>query len=371
MASEIEIKTERLMRLADSQGLDGILLNGQHNFAWITGGASNGIDQTRDNGAASVLVAKDGRRILLASNIEMPRLQSEVVSANDFVPMEFPWQDERSSSRFLISQAIYALGDGQIATDIPIDASAPAIEGLITRCRYSLTADEKVRFRDLGRDAGQAMRNVVDRIKPGETEIEIAGAIRSELEKANITAPVVLVAVDDRMKKYRHPVPTANKWEKTAMLVACVRRGGLTASLSRIVSVGAATREMRERTNAAAFVNASLWNATREGTSGRDLYEVAANAYAEAEFADEINKHHQGGAAGYRTREWVAHPECNETVQPDQAFAWNPSIAGTKVEETVILENNFVQAITTSPDFPSIVHEIDGIEYSSPGILEI
>ncbi len=371
MASETEIKTERLMRLAESEGLAGILLNGQHNFAWITGGASNGIDQTRDNGAASVLVAKDGRRILLANNIEMPRLLSEVVSASEFVPIEFPWQDEKSSSRFLISQAIGALGGGQIATDIPLDASAPAIEGMITKCRYSLTADEIIRFKELGRDAGQAMRKVIDQIKPGETEIGIGLAIRLELGKANITSPVVLVAADDRISRYRHPVPSDKKWEKTVMLVACARRGGLTVSLSRIVSVGTTTRDLCERTNATAFVNASLWNATREGTSGRDLYQVAANAYAEAEFPDEINKHHQGGAVGYRTREWVAHPECNETVQPDQAFAWNPSIAGTKVEETVILENGFVETITTSPDFPSIVHEIDGIEYSSPGILEI
>ena len=60
----------------------------------------------------------------------------------------------------------------------------------------------------------------------------------------------------------------------------------------------------------------------------------AAKAYAEKGFADEIDLHHQGGAAGYRTREWVAHPNANDVVRNDQAFAWNPSITGTKVEET-------------------------------------
>lgn len=371
MTSEIDIKTERLMRLAERQGIDGFLLNGQHNFAWITAGASNGIDHSRDNGAASIVVARDGRRFILANNIEMPRLLAEVVSPSDFVPVEFTWQDEKSSSRFLILKAIDAVGQSQIATDILIDPSEAAIDGMIAECRFSLTLDEIGRFKELGRDAGQAMRNVVDRISPGDSETEIASAIRTELGRSGITAPVVLVAADERMAKYRHPVPTSNKWEKTVMLVACARRGGLTASLSRIISLGAASRDLRDRTNAAAFVNASLWNAMREGTSARDLYTVAANAYNEVGFAGEIDKHHQGGAAGYRTREWVAHPGCMEQVQPDQAFAWNPSITGTKVEETVIVSNGTCEVITASPGWPTITNTIDGVDYHSPGILEI
>ncbi|HLA94443.1 MAG TPA: hypothetical protein VK612_01895, partial [Pyrinomonadaceae bacterium] len=75
--------------------------------------------------------------------------------------------------------------------------------------------------------------------------------------------------------------------------------------------------------------------------------------------------------AGYRTRDWVAHTTSSEIVQEHQAFAWNPSITGTKVEETVIVTDGDAETITTSPDFPVITTNIEGREYHSPGILNI
>jgi len=371
MPTELEIKTERLMQVIRMHGLGGVLLNGQHNFAWITGGTDNGVDRSRDNGVASVLVTSSGKRFLLANRIEMPRLLDEQVSANDFEPVDFGWQEEKSSSRFVIGIAIDLAGSAQIATDIPLDSSSPAIDGSIAHERCSLTVEEVERFRLLGRDAGIAVKDTVTKVQSGQSELEIAAAMSSELEKHSIRSVVSLVAADERIAKYRHPVPTANRLKNTVMLVACARRGGLTASLTRIATIGKASDDLIERTKAAAFVNANLWHATREGVSGRELYEVAAKAYAEVGFAGEIDKHHQGGAAGYRTREWVAHPECLDQVQSNQAFAWNPSITGTKVEETVIAANGTCEVITASPGWPTITHTIDGIDYHSPGILEI
>jgi antitoxin VapB len=88
-------------------------------------------------------------------------------------------------------------------------------------------------------------------------------------------------------------------------------------------------------------------------------------------FADEINRHHQGGACGYRTRDWVAHPASAQTVFANQAFAWNPSITGTKVEETGISSLDGFEIVTTTPGFPQIMVCENGREYLSPGILSI
>jgi antitoxin VapB len=368
---EIEIKTERVVDLLARECLGGVILNAQHNFSWITGGASNGVDLSRENGAASIFVRKDGRRFILASNIELGRMLAEEVAVDDFEPVEFSWQAEKSLADTVIRQARDLANGGEIASDISLHPGTRAIEGKIAGCRYQLTPQEMDRYRALGRDAGFAMRRVIDEIAPGESELEIAAKLRSELAAAHINSVVTLVAADDRIAKFRHPVPSANLWRTTVLLVTCAKRNGLIASLSRIVCNGEPPARLSRITESAAVVNARLTAATGPGTTGSALYETAAAAYADLGFADEIDKHHQGGATGYRTRDWVAHPKCAEIVQSNQAFAWNPSITGTKVEDTIIVTDDGIETVTSSPDFPLIPTMIDGVEYRSTGILSI
>ena len=51
--------------------IGGVLINSQHNFAWLTAGGNNGVDSSRENGAASLLIRNDGRKFILASKIEI------------------------------------------------------------------------------------------------------------------------------------------------------------------------------------------------------------------------------------------------------------------------------------------------------------
>ncbi|HEX8096966.1 MAG TPA: hypothetical protein VF507_02975, partial [Pyrinomonadaceae bacterium] len=104
---------------------------------------------------------------------------------------------------------------------------------------------------------------------------------------------------------------------------------------------------------------------------GAELYEAAARAYVDEGFEGEEHKHHQGGATGYRTRDWVAHPSSEERVQLNQAFAWNPSVTGTKVEDTVIVLGDEIEVITRTPDWPHIAVSARGREYLSPDVLSL
>lgn len=153
------------------------------------------------------------------------------------------------------------------------------------------------------------------------------------------------------------------------MIVVCARRGGMIASFSRIVSSGAIPDELRRRTLAAARVNAQLLAATQNNVSGADLFRLAARTYAAEGLENEELLHHQGGATGYRTRDWIAHPACAERVQLQQAFAWTPSVTGTKVEETCIAFAGGVEVLTATPDWPQITVRVAGRDYLSPDIL--
>ena len=154
------------------------------------------------------------------------------------------------------------------------------------------------------------------------------------------------------------------------MIVVCARRAGLIAALTRIVWAGPVPEEIRRRTRAAAEVNARLLAATRPGAVGRDLFEAAVRAYADLGFPGEERLHHQGGACGYLSRDWIAHPRCGEVVEPWQAFAWNPSITGTKVEETWIVSGGSAEGITATPGWPRLEVEVNGHPFSLPDVAE-
>jgi Xaa-Pro aminopeptidase len=369
-SEEINTKTARIVDLLAANNLGGALISSQPNFSWLTAGGTNGVDLSREPGAGALLVRKDGKRFVLANRIEMPRLLGEELAGAEFEPVEFSWQEEKASPTFLATRALTLLDKGAaLGSDVDVGSDARPVDGVLARCRYQLTSSEIERFRRLASDAAQAIGKLVRELVPGETEREVARRVTDALAAADIRAVVNLVAADDRIQKYRHPVPTDRRWDKVLILVVCGRRRGMIASFTRIVCNGAIPDELRRRTQATARVNAQLLAATRPGTIGSELYEVTARAYAQEGFEGEEQFHHQGGATGYRTRDWLAHPACTEQVKLGQAFAWNPSITGTKVEETCIAFADGVEVLTATPDWPQIPVRVEGREYLSPDVL--
>src|SRR5215212_5289686 len=139
--------------MLSAENLGGVLITSQHNFSWLTAGAINGIDLSRESGAGALLVRRDGLRFVLASRIEMARLQTEELAGEDFEVVEFGWEEEKANSSFLSERARALLNDGDttLGSDLPIAGNIRAVEGAIARCRSELTSPEIERFRQLGR----------------------------------------------------------------------------------------------------------------------------------------------------------------------------------------------------------------------------
>jgi antitoxin VapB len=94
-------------------------------------------------------------------------------------------------------------------------------------------------------------------------------------------------------------------------------------------------------------------------------------AYREAGFPEEWQLHHQGGLAGYAPREIVATPTSDAEVLLGQAYAWNPSITGTKSEDTILIGKDGNEILTAIGGWPTITVKTDGRSLERPDILEI
>jgi Xaa-Pro dipeptidase len=361
-AAEHDEKLTRVARVAAGAGVGGILLAAHHNIAWLTGGAANRIDASREAGSARLFLAANGRRYVLANAIEMPRLLDEELAGLEYEPVEYAWTDDQDPAHAVRTARALLTAGARLGGDWPLP-DVTGLEPALARARALLTDGEISRYRSLGADAGQLMAQVARTLSPGDDERDIARAIADGAAAIRGRAIVALVGSDERLRRYRHPVPAAAAWRHVVMMALCAERDGLVVSLSRIVTA-APPADLDARTRAAAAVFGRLLAGTRAGVTGAQLYEIAAQAYADAGYPGEERRHHQGGAIGYRAREWVAHPSSPDVVQARQAFAWNPTITGTKIEDTALLIDGRVEIVTASPDWPSMPTGMDGVNAS-------
>jgi antitoxin VapB len=360
--AEADQKLGRIRELLKRRSVDAILLRRADNFAWATCGASSVVNTAAEHGAASLLITPSAK-YLLTDRIEAPRLEGEErLAAQGWDVRVSPWYEADAGIEDLTAGM-------KLAADAPrpgaVDLSAELMP-----LRASLTPEEAARYRDLGSLCAQSMDAAIRLTRPGMTEHELSGLLAREASARGVQTIVNLVATDERIFRYRHPLPTDKRMDHYAMLVICGRKWGLVCSLTRLVHFGALPDELRRKSEAAASVDGRLIGATRPGKSLGDIFKEGMAAYETAGFADEWKLHHQGGLAGYNPRELVATPTTTFPVSVLQAYAWNPSITGTKSEDTILVGDDGNEVITAIPGWPSIEVKAGPRAMQRPAILE-
>jgi Xaa-Pro aminopeptidase len=179
-----------------------------------------------------------------------------------------------------------------------------------------------------------------------------------------------MVAADDRISRFRHPIPTEKKIEKFLMFSINARKWGLVVCLTRFVYFGKLPASLKEKYEANVFVDCTLMAHTRPGSPAREVLQKGIEAYQEKGFPEEWKLHHQGGAIGYVPREYRVNFKTPDIVQENQAFTWNPSIAGTKSEDTILATKKGPEMITRPIQYPTISMTVAGIPFTRPAILE-
>lgn len=366
---EINDKIDRLKNFLISEKLDGILLTQVRNFYWITAGiANNQIVLNKDVGAATIFIRKDGAKFLLCSYAEAGRLMDESLMELGYELKQFNWY-ETNAVKDVRGEIVRELSQGgKIGSDIDFPG-AVNVDEKFKRLRFTLSDSEIKRLRWVGRQTTEAIANVCRLIQPGMGEYEIEAMTSAELRSRGIIPTVLLIGVDDRISKYRHALPGGAKLQKYGMINVVAEKWGMPVAVTRFVHFGPLPNELKTKLVKTAKVNAHYQLATVPGKNLAELFEECKSWYGEAGYPDEWKLHHQGGAIGYDDREYVIYPGVNEVVQSHQAFAWNPTITGAKVEDTIIIFDDHFEVITIADNWPMIKTELNGKVYEQPGIL--
>jgi Xaa-Pro dipeptidase len=361
---EIKEKERRVREFLRSKGLKALLLKRQANFSWMTCGGLNLVGITTEMGATSLLITEDSK-FVISNNIEAPRMiEEEGLEKQGFSVKTFPWHEDQE-----VALVRELAGEGTVGSDVPFPDATMLAED-IARLRYSLTPEEIERYRWLGEKASLALEKTVMKTKKGEKESEVVGRLCKELWKDRIDPIMLMSAADDRISKFRHPIPTEKKIEKYLMVSVNARKWGLIVSLTRFLYFGRLPRELKKKYEANVFIDCTLMAHTRPGIPAKEVLQKGIDVYYEKEYPEEWKLHHQGGSIGYTGRDYRTNFKTPDLIQENQAFTWNPSITGTKSEDTILATSNGPEMITKPILYPTLSMTVGDISFKRPAILQ-
>ncbi|CAI5511679.1 unnamed protein product [Closterium sp. Naga37s-1] len=106
---------------------------------------------------------------------------------------------------------------------------------IFAELRATLTPFEVGKYRILARQCGELLGEVARGLRRGMTEKEVAGAVAGACYSRGIHPILLLVGADERMDKWRHPLPTSSVAKLRLIITLSGWRHGLIASLSRVI----------------------------------------------------------------------------------------------------------------------------------------
>ncbi|MED3647653.1 M24 family metallopeptidase, partial [Halalkalibacterium halodurans] len=349
-------QVRKVRRWLIDQPFDGILLSEQKNIAWLTGARAY-VNLATERSIVFFLIT-ESETVMYCSNIEKERLLAEEIGDTVGEIHVFPWYDPLLAESITQEQSKI----GKVVLDREVESAFKAV-------RSALSPSQVADYRQLGKLSAAAVEETALGLQRGETELEIAGRLANAAIKRGIEPVVNLVAVDDRVSAYRHPLPTDKRLDRYVMIVLSGRRNGQYISLTRLVHFGVIPIDLKKKHAAVCTIDSRLMHHTRVGQSMGDLFKEMKAAYAAVGYQHEWKNHHQGGLTGYVGRERLLQPDAQELIQANEVYAWNPSITGTKSEDTILVTESGPEILTLGKEYPLITVTVAGCTYERPDIL--
>jgi antitoxin VapB len=335
---------ERIQPLRDlmkAKGLDAFVLRRNPNLAWAIAGRAH-VPTTIDMACFDLIITHDSATAI-TNVVEAPRLIAEELPGEVTVKT-IKWSEGRDP----------LLPNGsKVGSDQPgADRIDLGVE--VEMMRASLIESDLARFQDICIDAAVALGNAMKQVESTDREIDVAGLITHSLWQADLEIAFLGVAGQERVHKFRPPLPTDSVVGNRVSASICAKRKGLIASVTRIVTFGEVTDQMIADYTSIFKVEAALLDATIVGNSFSDPINAAIAAYPANGFdADEWTKHHQGGPTGFLPRDWPANQTSARLIQSNQPIAWNPTGKGWKAEDTIVATNSGVKLLSIDPEWPA------------------
>lgn len=360
---EISIKVGRLINIMNRRDLDAIYLKRQDNFAWLTCGGINYVG-LGEMGNCGLLVTRGGEKYAVTNRIEEPRMRDEEkLEEMGFSIHAQTWYE----NAFEGEEIARIVPSGKVGRD---HGSENNVANDVKLSRFSLTQAEIERYQEGGYLTARAIEETISSIRPGDTELQTVGRLACIIRSHGLDVVSSMCAADERISKYRHPVPTGKVIRERVQLGGNMRYKGLIVCCTRLLNFVPVTEQLRRQYIANVEIDCALQLASRPGSTFVSALEAGRAAYEARGYGEEFRKHHQGGPIGYAGRDYRVDFSTPGVIAENQAFCWNPSITGTKSEDTMISTASGIIPVSRPVIAPKLQVTVGGHTFVRPDIWE-
>ena len=345
-AAEAAEKLERVRAYLADSDRSGVLLTRQFLVSWITAGIEDTVLRGADPAFLSALVTPDGA-YLVTTNIEARRLKGEENPGEvGFEVVETPWYEGHFHTAL----------DGLVeVSKLANDGSGPGDDRSdeLQELRMRLTEGEQARMRELGADSAARSRTrsaPCGRGCPGARwRPSSPRDSRSTASSRSRSSPAGTAASE-------LPAPERVGGAVRARRDGGDRRGPRRPQRRRDPNgdVGEPDPELAERHLISAEAEAAAIAAIRPGNTYGEALQAQIDVYEKHGYTDEWRNHTQGGPIGYGAREFGPGPRSHPDrftewpVEVGHAVAWNPTVQGSKAEDTFLVGAEDNEMLTNS-----------------------
>jgi len=343
--ADIRIKEERARSLLEREELDALVIGRQDNFAWLTAGGDNHVVLSSELGAGYAVLTRD-RKWLVTHRMDRQRFEDEFAAGQDFQVVSLYWYQGSPLDKVLeLTRGL------RVGADFALPG-ARLLGAELVDLHYPLTELELERYCWIGSRVNQILLRVATELQPGMTEQEIAARLLYDYALAGFTIDVLLVGVDDRVARYRHPIPTDRALECYALLHPAARRWGLHANVTRLVHFGEPPGQLRRAVEAVQAIGAAVATLLAPGVRFAQVLEEQIRVYRKSGFGDEWHNHFQGGITGYLLGDPARCQNQEARAVLGQAYDYFITVPGAKFEELMLLTQQGVEISSLGPGWP-------------------
>ena len=228
---------------------------------------------------------------------------------------------------------------------------------VIEKLRAVKDANELAAVREAGELISDAFRDVLKRIRPSATELELAAEIEYAIKLRGGSGPSfeTIVASGDR-SAWAHARPTANRLGKSALVVldqgAIIR--GYCSDMTRTVFVGRAPNKVRKLYQAVWEAQQSAKSVIRPGAKAGDVDEAARGTLRHWGLAEYFT-HSTGHGLGLEVHEMPRLGKKEKTVLREgmiltvEPGVYLKGLGGIRIEDDVLVTANGFVDLTNAP----------------------